>query len=278
MYDCYKGLALGRYSSSCCSTNDDSCSNAEQNGILFWNNYGMLICVFCTALNSAVLSAADPASKTNHFFHQLLLVIFGGFSGGVLCPLVLSRTPMLLTNDYSLLWCTSALILTHYLPCSPAIMRWLLAKPVRLVWNNLLMVTRSSTIFAITKIATGLIMDANGALQVSAAEMAKADSGAVAMPAVPLFGPVLAGVLVSCMGVFFPLTKGTKPISNGMPLVIQGALITSAFYHLYVHDSGNLGAWLRRTVHCLCSLAHYAGLVASHLLAGQLGAAWATTN
>lgn len=259
MYDCYKGFALGRYTEPCCSTTaDDSCSSIEKNWIVFWNSYAMLICVFCNSLNSAVQVAAAPSSKTNHYFHQLITVIFGGFFGGTLCPVVLGKIPMLLTNDYSLVWCISALVLTHYLPNSRGIMKCLLSKPVRLVWNNLFMISRSSTIFSITKTATTLIMTASATASASSVSRV-----------VPLCGPIFAGVLVSVMGVFFPLTKGIKPISNGMPLVIQGALITSTFYHLYVHDTGICGAGMRWLLHALWSYSEYIPLVLFHLLVRQ---------
>jgi len=258
MYNCYKGVVLARFGERCCTVTDDSCGTIEENLILFWNSYGIIICVFCVALNSAVQLATGPANKENHFFHQIISVVFGGFSGGVLCPLVLGKPPMLLTNDYSLLWCMSVLVLTRYLPWSPFVMKCLVAKPVRLVWNNLLMITRSSTIFAITKTASSLIM-----------------ANSITPNIVPVCGPIFAGVIVSCMGVFFPLTKGMKPISNGTPLVTQGALITSAFYHLYVHDTGACGSGLRWLVHCLLVYAEYIPLVIFHLAVPQH---WAITG
>lgn len=48
------------------------------------------------------------------------------------------------------------------------------------------------------------------------------------------------------MGLFYPLDKGLNPIANGTPWVIQGAIISSIFYHLMVNDTtGILGTTLR---------------------------------
>jgi hypothetical protein len=48
------------------------------------------------------------------------------------------------------------------------------------------------------------------------------------------------------MGMFYPLDKGLTPIANGTPWVIQGAIISSVFYHLMINDTiGILGVTLR---------------------------------
>lgn len=48
------------------------------------------------------------------------------------------------------------------------------------------------------------------------------------------------------MGMFYPFDKGLNPIKNGTPWVIQGAFISSVFYHLMVNDkTGPLGKGFR---------------------------------
>ena len=59
-------------------------------------------------------------------------------------------------------------------------------------------------------------------------------------------GPIVAGVVNGMMGTFFPFDKGLNPIKQGTPWVIQGAIISSLFYHLIIHDKiGPLGTTLR---------------------------------
>lgn len=48
------------------------------------------------------------------------------------------------------------------------------------------------------------------------------------------------------MGTFYPFDKGLNPIKNGTPWVIQGAIISSIFFHIIIHDkTGLLGTTLR---------------------------------
>ena len=47
-----------------------------------------------------------------------------------------------------------------------------------------------------------------------------------------LVGPIVIGTTVGSLGQFFPTDKGLSAINNGLPWPIQGALMTSVFYHL----------------------------------------------
>lgn len=47
-----------------------------------------------------------------------------------------------------------------------------------------------------------------------------------------LVGPIVIGTAVGSLGQFFPTDKGLSAISNGLPWPIQGALMSSVFYHL----------------------------------------------
>ena len=66
-------------------------------------------------------------------------------------------------------------------------------------------------------------------------------------------GPIVAGVVNGMMGAFYPLDKGLSVVKAGTPWVIQGAIMSSVFYHLVVNDKdGWMGQGIRFLVLCLC--------------------------
>lgn len=64
-------------------------------------------------------------------------------------------------------------------------------------------------------------------------------------------GPIVAGVVNGMMGAFYPLDKGLSVIKEGTPWVIQGAVLSSTFYHLVVNDKDG---WMGRGIRLFCLL------------------------
>lgn len=86
-------------------------------------------------------------------------------------------------------------------------------------------------------------------LQINMVSLANSTLTASAYYPIPLFGPILAGTLISSMGLFIPFTKGMHAIEKNTPWAIQAAFMSALFYHLMVNDTkGVLGIGLRAIV------------------------------
>ena len=60
------------------------------------------------------------------------------------------------------------------------------------------------------------------------------------------FGPIIAGTTIAALGPFIPLNNGFACISDGVPVIMQGALFTSTVFHFMVNDTtGYIGITMR---------------------------------
>lgn len=62
-------------------------------------------------------------------------------------------------------------------------------------------------------------------------------------------GPIVAGVVNGCMGIFYPFDKGFTAVKDGTPWPIQGAIFASLFYQVTVFDKkGAIGLTIRLVI------------------------------
>lgn len=61
-----------------------------------------------------------------------------------------------------------------------------------------------------------------------------------------IIGPIFTGTAVGTVSQFFPLDAGLSPVAKGTPWTMQGAFLSSFFYHVLVHDHrGFIGCFFR---------------------------------
>lgn len=256
------GIAMMKFQNPCVSVDDNMCSNFEMILVNCWNRFGFYVCLFCHTLNVAVPQGmSNIKSKTEHknvknwyldnyWMHGLLLFTFSAFSGGTAAPIFIQDFPFIVVNDMIFIFCIISWCLSRY--CG-TIIQILNSTVVKCIWTNLAMVNRSHTICSIINATVALVN--------------KQDSVYFGRFSLPIVGPIIVAVVISCGGMFFPLSKGFKPIANGAPVVILGATLISCFYHIYVNDTyGVLGVSLRVAVHNMMLLMGYPASDTLHVL------------
>lgn len=120
----------------------------------WWDTRGNAACLFCMAILSAVaILAISPKSNRLYWLHSLVLVIFKAFTGGSLAAMFVGKLPVLITDDFVILFSIIAWYLVHYTSISDLV----LFKPVRLLWTVLAQIFRTSAICNATKFACATI-------------------------------------------------------------------------------------------------------------------------
>ncbi|KAJ1398001.1 hypothetical protein B484DRAFT_458599, partial [Ochromonadaceae sp. CCMP2298] len=172
---------------------------------------------------SCAVYAANLGKPKQYWLHTLVLVLFTGFGGGIITPVLLGRPSAPLANDTAIPVCLLLWYAVHYLGCYPIFQM----TPVKLAWNWLMGVFRTFTAVKMVSLACTVLTPGP-------------------FYPTPLFGPILAGTLASCGGAFLPFDKGLSAITKSTPWVMQGAFLNALFYYLMVKDTeGFLGQTAR---------------------------------
>lgn len=175
----------------------------------------------------AVYEKNSVSNPSMYWLHSLLLVISAGFGGGFIAPILMGRPSLPLSNDIILPITAVAWYTTHYIPGAT---RLLTSKYVKTIWVIFLALFRTHAVCNIVTVATSTL-------------------SATPYYPIPLFGPIVVGLLLGCGGQFLPFDKGLTVVQNGTPWVVQGACITATFYHLMITDkTGFLGVSLRNII------------------------------
>jgi uncharacterized membrane protein YeiH len=132
--------------------------------------------------------AANLGKPKQYWLHSLVLVICTAFGGGIITPILLGRPAGPLANEAIIPMAVLTWYIVHYLG-SGFFYRFLNLTPVKLIWNWLMAVFRANS-------AVGMVTLACTVFKPS-----------VYYPT-PLFGPLIAGTIVSCGGAFLPFDKG----------------------------------------------------------------------
>lgn len=186
--------------------------------------YPTLIIPGSNAIASSMRVRGMQKDKYLYWVHSLFLVIFTGFAGGCLGPMLIGKPPVIIANDIVVPLCVLFWYITHYIPY---VYDMLLFTPIQVVWTVLSMLFRTHAICNTLALSFTVL------------------KAGIWYP-IPLTGPIVVGTTVGSFGMFMPLDKGFTPIMNGMPWAMQGAFYTSVFYHLMVNDiSGPFGKYLR---------------------------------
>lgn len=185
--------------------------------------FAYYICLGAFIINGAVNACASQGDKRLYWYHSLILSIFTSFFGGCISCMICMKPPIILTNELIIPGCILSWYLVQQLGCMQLFNRL----TVKTVW-----------IFFAT------IFRAHGVM--NAVDMAAKALPSTSYPGVPLIGPIIVGIVMGTMGMFFPLDKGLSPISKGMPWALQAAILNAFFYHTLVNDQeGFVGTIVR---------------------------------
>jgi hypothetical protein len=122
--------------------------------IELWDTYGVRVCLLCMATFSAAsILPMSPKDNRLYWLHSLVLVIFKAFTGGSLAAMFVGKLPVLLTDDYVILFSICAWYIVHYTALSDV----LLLSPIRGLWTTLAQLFRTSAICNATKLAASAI-------------------------------------------------------------------------------------------------------------------------
>ncbi|KAG5185632.1 hypothetical protein JKP88DRAFT_162535, partial [Tribonema minus] len=172
------------------------------------------------------------AGRRREWLESIVLVTLTAFGGHLLAQTLLREPPDLITCDTYLPLILASWYLVNHSPFNaiPA----LLAMPVVHQLAVVLMEShRAAVLCAVVTAAAGSL---------------RAAGSAPNAPALPFFGPIIAGAVSACGGLFFPPDRGLRSLREGVPWPLQSALYAATFYHLAVHEQGPLGRFLRHYV------------------------------
>lgn len=211
------------------------------------------------ALQGALAVRRGPNKNgTLHWFHAFVLSTLAAFAGGTLNPIWLGQPSGILTNDVFLAVSIVAFVLVNYTPGDVGFLLF-----------------QTTPVYAVIVSLAQLFRSLGTIKFLTACYQALKDSPSAYYP-MPVFGPILYGILLGNMG---PLVlKGLEAhVGNGVPWAVQNGTFTgqaglpprylpcpphtctwlrlplglfvAPFYHFYVHDhDGWIGPLLRRTM------------------------------
>ena len=170
------------------------------------------------------LSAGKPRQYWLYSYFMVLLTAFGG---GWVAPLLIGKPALPVANDLVLPLTLVAWYLTYM---DVGVASLLNVLPVKLVWTVFLGLFRTHSVCNMVAVAAGAL------------------KAGPYYPSVPLVGPIVVGTVLGSMGQFLPFTKGLTAVESGTPWPIQAAFMTSAFYHVMVHDADGVVGTTARAV------------------------------
>lgn len=188
--------------------------------------YGFTWCIAGAATTVALKVRKDQGTERYYWLHSLILTIISGFGGGMVAFVMLGKPPIIVSNEWIVPLCIVAWYCTHYLNFGPL----LNSEPFKIIIVVLTCLFRTHSMSNIVALANRTLAPSE-------------------FYHVPIVGPIIVGTTLGSFSLFMPLTKGLDPITHDCPWAIQGAFLTSTFYHLMINDTtGFLGNSLRAFV------------------------------
>ena len=131
---------------------DDCCWSNYINGV--WNTHGSTLCLLSAAIFISVAQLPKPNENKLYWFHSFLLVLFKGFGGGCLGPMLIGKLPVIISNDMVVICCVVAWYFVHN---SSIIRNIILETPIRCLWTVMACIFRTHAICSLCKLACATI-------------------------------------------------------------------------------------------------------------------------
>uniref|UniRef100_A0A7S3L5W6 Uncharacterized protein n=1 Tax=Amphora coffeiformis TaxID=265554 RepID=A0A7S3L5W6_9STRA len=184
---------------------------------------------FGMALQGAMAVRKGPNKDGKlHWFHAFVLSALASFAGGTFNFIWMGQPSGILTNDVFMGVAIICFVLVNYTP------------------GDVGFALFNTTPISIAIVSFAQLFRSLGTIKFLTACYEALKGNPSAYYPIPIFGPILYGILLGNMG---PLVlKGLEAhIGNGVPWPVQNGLFVAPFYHFFVHDQdGCIGITLRK--------------------------------